>query len=276
MNLRCGRHSLRLERPILMGVLNVTPDSFSDGGRFLGRDAAVAQAKRMLEEGAAIIDIGGESTRPGAAPVSEDEELARILPVIEALAGLNAPLSVDTRRPRVMREALGAGVSMINDIDALAAPGALELVAGSECALCLMHKKGEPATMQRDPHYDNVVSEVKAFLASRIDAAVRGGIARERLVADVGFGFGKSVRHNLELQRGFAEFTGLGVPLLAGWSRKSILGQLTGRPVGERLAASVAAALLAAQSGARILRVHDVGPTRDALAVWDAFRTGVA
>ena len=274
MILRCGRHVLPLERPILMGVLNVTPDSFSDGGRFLGRHAAVAQAKRMLEEGAAIIDVGGESTRPGAAPVSEDEELARILPVIDALAGLAAPLSVDTRRPRVMREALAAGAAMINDIDALAAPGALEAVAGSECAACLMHKKGEPGTMQRDPHYDDVVAEVKAFLAGRIDAAVRGGIARDRLVADVGFGFGKSVRHNLELQQRFAEFTVLGVPLLAGWSRKSTLGHLTGRRVGERLAASVAAALLAAQSGATILRVHDVGPTRDALLVWDAFRTG--
>ena len=274
MILRCGRYRLSLERPVLMGVLNVTPDSFSDAGRFLARDAALAQAKRMLAEGAAIIDIGGESTRPGAAPVSEEEELERILPVIEALAGLSVPLSVDTRRPRVMREALAAGASLINDIDALAAPGALEIVAASDCAICLMHKQGEPGTMQREPHYDDVVAEVKAFLAGRIDAALRAGIARERLVADVGFGFGKTVRHNLELQRRFAEFAELGVALLAGWSRKSTLGSLTGRPVGERLAASVAAALLAAQSGARILRVHDVGPTRDALVVWHAFRTG--
>jgi dihydropteroate synthase len=272
--LRCGRFLLPLERPILMGVLNVTPDSFSDGGRFLQRDAAVARAQRMLAEGAAILDIGGESSRPGADAVGEEAELARILPVLEALAGIDAPLSVDTRRARVMREALAAGASMINDIDALSAPGALEVVAQSECAICLMHKKGEPASMQREPHYDDVVREVKDYLADRIAAAEGAGIARARIVADVGFGFGKTLRHNLELQRHLAEFAALGVPLLAGWSRKSSLGQVTGRPVGERLAASVAAALLAAQAGARILRVHDVAPTRDALAVWEAFRTG--
>jgi dihydropteroate synthase len=258
--LRCGRFLLPLERPILMGVLNVTPDSFSDGGRFLQRDAAVARAQRMLDEGAAILDVGGESSRPGADPVGEDAELARILPVLEALSGIDAPLSVDTRRARVMREALAAGASMINDIDALSAPGALEAVAQSECAVCLMHKKGEPASMQREPHYDDVVREVKDYLAGRIAAAERAGIGRARIVADVGFGFGKTLHHNLEL--------------LAGWSRKSSLGQVTGRPVGERLAASLAAALLAAQAGARILRVHDVAPTRDALAVWEAFRTG--
>jgi dihydropteroate synthase len=272
--LRCGRFSLPLERPILMGVLNVTPDSFSDGGRFLQRDAAVAQAQRMLDEGAAILDIGGESSRPGADPVGEDAELARILPVLEALSGIDAPLSVDTRRARVMREALAAGASMINDIDALSAPGALEAAAQSDCAVCLMHKKGEPASMQREPHYDDVVREVKDYLAGRIEAAERAGIGRARVVADVGFGFGKTLHHNLELQRRLGEFGALGVPLLAGWSRKSGLGQITGRALGERLAASVAAALLAAQAGARILRVHDVAPTRDALAVWEAFRTG--
>ncbi|MGH8737444.1 MAG: dihydropteroate synthase [Burkholderiales bacterium] len=272
--LRCGRFTLPLERPLLMGVLNVTPDSFSDGGRFLGRDAAVAQARRLLDEGAAIIDIGGESSRPGADPVGEDAELARVLPVLDALTGIDAPLSVDTRRARVMREALAAGASMINDIDALTAPGALEAVAGSDCALCLMHKKGEPAGMQRNPRYDDVVREVRDYLAGRIAAAERAGIRRERIVADVGFGFGKTLDHNLELQRRLGEFAVLGVPLLAGWSRKSTLGQITGRPVAERLAASVAAALLAAQAGARILRVHDVAPTRDALAVWEAFRTG--
>lgn len=272
--LRCGRFALPLERPALMGVLNVTPDSFSDGGRFLGRDAAVAAARRMQEEGAAIIDIGGESSRPGAEPVSEGAELARILPVLEALSGLDMPLSVDTRRPRVMREALAAGASMINDIEALSAPGAVDAVAASDCAVCLMHKKGEPENMQRDPSYDDVVREVRDYLSARIAAAEGAGIARARLVADVGFGFGKTVRHNLELQRCLGEFSALGVPLLAGWSRKSTLGQITGRPAGERLAASVAAALLAAQAGAKILRVHDVGPTRDALAVWEAFRTG--
>ena len=173
-----------------------------------------------------------------------------------------------------MREALAAGASMINDIDALSAPGALEVVAGSDCAVCLMHKKGEPGSMQRDPSYGDVVREVKDYLSGRIAEAERAGIGRDRIVADVGFGFGKTARHNLELQRRLGEFGALGVPLLAGWSRKSTLGQITGRPVGERLAASVAAALLAAQAGARILRVHDVGPTRDALAVWEAFRTG--
>ena len=272
--LRCGRFVLPLERPLLMGVLNVTPDSFSDGGRFLGRDAAVAHARQMLEEGAAIIDIGGESSRPGAEPVGEEGELARILPVLEALSGLDVPLSVDTRRPRVMREALAAGASMINDIDALSASGALEAVSGSDCAVCLMHKQGEPGSMQRDPSYGDVVQEVRDFLAGRIAETERAGVGRDRIVADVGFGFGKTVRHNLELQRRLGEFGLLGVPLLAGWSRKSTLGQITGRPVGERLAASVAAALLAAQAGAKILRVHDVGPTRDALAVWEAFRTG--
>jgi len=272
--LRCGRFTLPLERPALMGVLNVTPDSFSDGGRFLAREAAVARARRMLDEGAAIIDIGGESSRPGAQPVSEQAELERILPVLEALSGLGAPLSVDTRRPRVMREALAAGASMINDIDALTAPGALEAVAASACAVCLMHKKGEPGVMQRAPSYDDVVREVKDYLLGRIAAAERAGIGRERIVVDVGFGFGKTAGHNLELQRRLREFAALGVPLLAGWSRKSTLGQITGRAVEDRLAASVAAALLAAQAGANILRVHDVAPTRDALAVWDAFRTG--
>jgi len=272
--LRCGRFALPLERPALMGVLNVTPDSFSDGGRFLAREAALARARRMLEEGATIVDIGGESSRPGAQPVSEEAELARILPVLEALSGLEAPLSVDTRRPRVMREALAAGASMINDIDALSAPGAMEAVAASGCAVCLMHKKGEPGVMQRDPSYADVVREVKDYLSGRIAAAEGAGIGRERIVADVGFGFGKTVGHNLELQKRLGEFGALGVPILAGWSRKSTLGRITGRAVEDRLAASVAAALLAAQAGANILRVHDVAPTRDALAVWEAFRTG--
>lgn len=272
--LRCGRFALPLDRPALMGVLNVTPDSFSDGGRFPGRDAAAAHARRMLGEGAAIIDVGGESSRPGAEPVSEDAELARILPVLEALSDLGVPLSVDTRRPRVMREALAAGASMINDIEALSAPGALETVAASGCAVCLMHKKGEPGDMQRNPSYGDVVREVREYLTERIAEAERAGIERDRIVADVGIGFGKTAEHNLELQRRLGEFSALGVPLLAGWSRKSTLGQITGRPVGGRLVASVAAALLAAQAGARILRVHDVGATRDALAVWEAFRTG--
>lgn len=259
-----------------MGVLNVTPDSFSDGGRFLERGAALAQARLMAAEGASIIDLGGESSRPGAQPVSEDEELGRVLPLLEALVDLDLPVSVDTRRVRVMRAVLAAGASMINDIEALAAPGALETVASSDCAVCLMHKRGEPATMQREPHYENVVREVGEYLARRLDAAQRAGVARARLVADVGFGFGKTDAHNLELLRRLAEFRALGVPLLAGLSRKSTLGRITGRAPGERLAASLAAALLAAQGGATILRVHEVGPTRDVLAVWQAWQCGEA
>jgi dihydropteroate synthase len=257
-----------------MGVLNVTPDSFSDGGRFFGHEAALARARRLIEEGADLVDVGAESSRPGAAPVSEAEELARLMPVLEGLRGAAVPVSVDTRRPAVMRAALAAGASMINDIEALEAPGAIEAVAASGCAVCLMHKKGDPATMQSNPAYADVVAEVKAYLAARIAAAEAGGIGRERIVADPGFGFGKTAAHNLELLGRLGELALLGVPIAAGWSRKSTLGAITGRPVGERLAASLAAALLAAQGGATILRVHDVGETRDALAVWQAMRSG--
>ncbi len=250
-----------------MGVLNVTPDSFSDGGRFMDSASAIEHAHRMLDEGADILDIGGESSRPGAQAVSEAEELRRVLPVLEALRGLKIPISVDTRRPRVMREALRAGAAMINDIEALAMPGALQAVRDSACAVCLMHKRGDPATMQEKPRYGDVVRDVHAYLEAAVRRAESAGIDRERIVADVGFGFGKTVAHNFELLRRLHEFSDLGVPLVAGWSRKSALGALTGRPVGERLAASVAAALLAAQGGARILRVHDVRETQDALAV---------
>ena len=272
MVLRCGRFSLPLGRPLVMGVLNVTPDSFSDGGTFLDRGAAAARARRMAEEGADIIDIGGESTRPGAAPVSADEELDRILPVLRDLGNLEVPVSVDTRRPRVMREAVAAGASMINDVQALAAPGALEAVAQSGCAVCLMHMKGEPRTMQQDPQYGDVVDEVKEFLSDRISRAEKAGIARERIVVDPGFGFGKALAHNLQLLARLGELAALGVPVLAGLSRKSMLGAITGRAAGDRLAASVAAALLAAERGATILRVHDVNETKDALAVWQALR----
>jgi dihydropteroate synthase len=255
-----------------MGVVNVTPDSFSDGGRFFDPKAAIAHARRLAEEGADILDLGGESTRPGAAAVSEADELRRIGPVLEALHDLQIPVSVDTRRPRVMREVLKAGASMINDVDALTAPGALEAVVESNCAVCLMHKKGDPATMQRDPHYDDVVGEVKTFLKERVTAAASAGIAAARLVVDPGFGFGKTADHNLELLRGLAEFESLGVPLLAGLSRKSTVGKITGRPVEERLAGSLAMALLALQGGATILRVHDVKETRDVIAVWQQYR----
>lgn len=270
MILRCGRFSLPLDRPLLMGVLNVTPDSFSDGGRFLDPKAAIAHGRRLMEEGADILDIGGESSRPGARAVAEQEELDRVVPVLNALK--DVPVSVDTRRPSVMRTVLAQGASMINDIEALTAPGALEAVAGSDCAVCLMHKKGEPATMQQDPQYEDVVSEVRDFLASRVSACKKAGIAKDRICVDPGFGFGKTVQHNLVLLKELPELAALGVPVVAGWSRKSTLGALTGRPAGERLAASLAAALLALQAGATILRVHDVRETRDVIAVWQAAR----
>ena len=257
-----------------MGVVNITPDSFSDGGAFLAPDAAIARALRLADEGAAIVDIGAESTRPGARPTDETEELARLLPVLRALSALPVPVSVDTRRPAVMRIALAEGASMINDIEALAEPGALDAVAGAGCAVCLMHKKGDPATMQQDPRYDDVVGEVSAFLAARVAAAEAAGIARDRIVIDPGFGFGKTLEHNLELLRNLRRLGAPGIPMLAGLSRKSMLGRITGRAAGDRVAASVAAALLAAQRGATILRVHDVAETRDALAVWKALEAG--
>jgi dihydropteroate synthase len=266
VKLQCGRFAFELDRPLIMGVVNVTPDSFSDGGLFLDSRDAITHARRLVDEGADLIDIGGESTRPGAEPVSEQEELERILPVLRSLADL--PVSVDTRRPRVMREALAAGASMINDVDALAAPGALDAVKDSGCAVCLMHKKGEPATMQRDPHYDDVVTEVKDFLKQRVDAALAAGVAAARIVVDPGFGFGKTVDHNLELLMRLSELSDF--PILAGLSRKSTVGKLTGRAVEERLAGSLTLALLALQAGARILRVHDVKETRDVIAVWQA------
>ena len=252
-----------------MGVVNITPDSFSDGGRFLDPKFAIAQARALAGDGADIVDIGGESSRPGAEPVSEEEELRRILPVLRSLSDL--PVSVDTRRPRVMKEVLAAGASMINDIEALTAPGALDAVAKSDCAVCLMHKKGEPATMQRDPQYDDVLAEVKSYLDERVRAARSAGIAAGRIVVDPGFGFGKTLEHNLTLLKGLRAISDL--PVLAGLSRKSSLAKITGRAVGERLAGSLAMALLALQGGAKILRVHDVKETRDVIAVWEAFKT---
>jgi len=250
-----------------MGVVNITPDSFSDGGRFFGVHDALIHARRLADEGADIIDIGGESTRPGAQPVSEDEELRRVMPVLEKLDGLC--VSVDTRRPKVMKAALEAGASMINDIEALTAAGAMDAVARSQCAVCLMHKKGEPATMQRDPHYDDVAREVREFLESRVRAAQAAGIAAERITVDPGFGFGKTAAHNLKLLKSLATLSQR--PVVAGLSRKSTLGRITGRPVEERLAGSLAMALLALQGGAAILRVHEVKETRDVIAVWQAY-----
>ena len=249
-----------------MGVVNVTPDSFSDGGRFIEPDAALAQARKLAEEGADIIDLGGESTRPGAAPVSEGEELRRVIPVLEKLRDLC--VSVDTRRPGVMKAALEAGASMINDVQALQAPGAIEAVRNNECAVCLMHMLGEPATMQQDPRYDDVVHDVAGFLKRRVDACIAAGVAKERIAIDPGFGFGKTLSHNLTLLKHLRELGEL--PLVAGFSRKSSLGKITGRPADERLAASLAMALVALQNGASILRVHDARETKDVISVWQA------
>ena len=268
--LRAGRFSLSLERPLIMGVLNVTPDSFSDGGRFLQPDQAIARAQAMVQEGADILDVGGESTRPGAAELTVQEEADRVLPVVAALRELDVPISVDTRKPELMHQALAAGADMINDIRALRAPGALAAVAAARCAVCLMHMQGEPGTMQQAPVYDDVVAEVAAFLADRVAACEAAGIARERLVVDPGFGFGKTLAHNLELLRALPLLAAGGVPVLAGLSRKSMLGRITSREVGGRRAASVAAAMLAVDRGAAIVRVHDVAATRDALRVRQA------
>ena len=272
MYLQCGPFKLSLERPLVMGVVNVTPDSFSDGGVYVGAKQAVAHARRLVEEGADILDIGGESTRPGAASVALDEERKRVLPVLEALAGCGVPLSVDTRKPEFMLEAIAAGAAMINDVTALTAPAALTAVAKSPVAVCLMHMQGDPGTMQESPTYREVVREVRDYLAQRVADAEQAGIARDRIVVDPGFGFGKTVEHNLALLRSLAEFRSLGVALLAGLSRKAMLGKLTGREPQERVHASIAAALLAVQNGAQIVRVHDVAATRDALAVWNAVK----
>jgi len=272
MVLQCGAFKLSLERPLVMGVVNVTPDSFSDGGLHASTEQAVAHARRLAAEGADILDIGGESTRPSAQAVGLDEERRRVLPVLEALAGCGVPLSVDTRKPELMTEAFAAGAAMVNDVTALRAPAALAAVARSTVAVCLMHMQGEPGTMQENPTYRDVVHEVRDFLAQRVAAVERAGVARDRIVVDPGFGFGKTVEHNLALLRALGEFRSLGVALMAGLSRKAMLGKLTGREPRERIHGSVAAALLAAQNGAQIVRVHDVAATRDALAVWQAVK----
>ena len=265
MQLQLRTRRLDLSGPVVMGVLNVTPDSFSDGGRFIDPGMAVARGLEMAGEGAALLDVGGESTRPGAAPVAADEELSRVVPVIEALAGAGAPaVSVDTSKPEVMLAAARAGAEMINDVWALRAPGALEAAAASECAVCLMHMQGEPRTMQSAPAYADVVEEVYGFLAARIEACVAAGIDPARIVVDPGFGFGKTLAHNLLLMQRLAQFRGLGVPVLVGVSRKSMLGAVTGRPVEQRLAGGLALAALAVSAGARIIRSHDVAATLDA------------
>lgn len=259
---------LCLPSPSVMGILNVTPDSFSDGGRYLDAGEALRRAQQIAEAGAAIIDVGGESTRPGSEGVGTQEEIDRVVPVIEAIHGaLDLPISIDTSKPDVMRAAVAAGAAMINDVFALRRDDALQVAAGLGVPVCLMHMQGEPRSMQDDPHYEDVVAEVAEFLETRIDACVAAGIDEDRIVVDPGFGFGKSVAHNLVLLRELAELVGLGYPVMAGLSRKSTLGAVTGRPAGERMPASIAAALMAVQRGARIVRVHDVAATRDALAV---------
>ena len=253
-----------------MGVVNVTPDSFSDGGRFLDPDSALDHARALLADGADILDIGGESTRPGAAPTSEAEELDRVLPLVERLANEGAIVSIDTMKPAVMRAAIDAGASMVNDVRALQEPGALEAASAHGVAVCLMHMQGAPRTMQQAPAYDDVVREVGDFLLARAQACEEAGIARERIAIDPGFGFGKTLGHNLDLLRGLPEIAAFGYPVLAGLSRKAMIGRLTGRDAGDRVAGSIAAALAAVERGASIVRVHDVRETADALRVWRA------
>jgi len=268
---RCGKFKFDLHRPLIMGVVNVTPDSFSDGGQFYSATAALEHAQQLIEAGADILDIGGESSRPGAASVTLKEELQRVLPVIEGLAHTNVPLSIDTCKPEVMCAALDAGAAMVNDIWALRQPGALEAVAERACGICLMHMQRDPQQMQQAPHYADVVQEVHDFLRLRVQVLRDHGVAGERIVIDPGFGFGKTLEHNLALLQQLERFTDLGVPVLAGLSRKSMIAALTGNQAPQqRLAGSLAAALAAVARGAKILRVHDVAATRDALAVWCA------
>ncbi len=266
---RCGRFSFALARPLVMGVVNVTPDSFSDGGRYLAAEQAIAHGLDLRNAGADILDIGGESTRPGAEAVSPQEELDRVLPVIEGLRDSGSALSVDTSKPEVMRAAIAAGVDLVNDVCALTEPGALAVVADSPVGLCLMHMQGKPRTMQLNPQYHDVVAEVAAYLRQRLAEAEAAGIGRERILIDPGFGFGKTLDHNLALLRALPELAKI-APVLAGLSRKSMLGLITGRPVEDRLAASLAAALAAVARGAAVVRVHDVKETVDALKVWAA------
>ncbi len=268
MKFHCGSYQLDLSRPHVMGIVNVTPDSFSDGGKYESTEKAVEHALQLVAEGADILDIGGESTRPGATPVSLDDELSRVVPVVEALSKVaGVPLSVDTYKPEVMRAAIAAGADIINDVRALQEPDALEIVARSNVGVCLMHMQGLPQNMQDDPQYDDVVEDVRTFLADRLATAQATGIAGERIVLDPGFGFGKRTVHNVALLRALQDIAELGRPLLVGLSRKSVLGQMTGGDVYVRLHASIAASVISVMKGARIVRVHDVKATADALKV---------
>ena len=273
MIFNCGKFQLNLNRPHVMGIVNVTPDSFSDGGKFAKVNLAVEQALKLINEGADILDIGGESTRPNAAPVSLQEELDRVIPVIEALVSqINIPLSIDTYKPQVMQTAINAGASIVNDVRALQEKGALDIVAASDVGVCLMHMQGTPQTMQINPQYNDVVSEVKAFLQQRLALCEAAGIVKNRILLDPGFGFGKTRTHNISLIQHLASFTSLGQPLLVGLSRKSVLGEVTGNDVDARLYASVAASVVSAMVGAKILRVHDVKATVEALKVVSAIQ----
>lgn len=264
----CGRFQLDLTRPHVMGIVNVTPDSFSDGGKYSSVDLAIEHALQLIAEGADILDIGGESTRPGATPVGLDEELKRVIPVIEALSKVTTvPLSIDTYKPGVMRAAIQAGVDIVNDICALREEGALEIVANSNAGVCLMHMQGTPQTMQVNPQYYDVVTEVKQFLADRVDACLKHGIASERITLDPGFGFGKTTAHNVALIQHLDSFAELGFPLLVGLSRKSVLGRIAGGDEQQRLHAGLAASVISVMKGAKIVRVHDVKATVDALKV---------
>jgi dihydropteroate synthase len=265
--LSCGRFPLALDRPRVMGILNVTADSFSDGGRFLEARRAIEHGMRLAADGADLVDVGGESTRPGAKAIAVEEELARVMPVVEALAREGVAVSVDTMKPAVMRSAIDAGCAMVNDVNAFRAPGALEAVAGAQVALVAMHMQGTPETMQAHPQYADVVGEVREYLRARAAALEAAGVARGRIAVDPGFGFGKNFAHNLALVAGLPAIASLGYPVVAGLSRKRMIGEITGRPVDDRVAGSVAAALVAVQNGARLVRVHDVKETVDALKV---------
>jgi dihydropteroate synthase len=272
MYFTCGNFQLDLTTPRVMGIVNVTPDSFSDGGKFTATNLAIEHALKLAEEGADILDIGGESTRPNATPVSLQEELDRVIPVIEALVKqlkqdkqVNIPISIDTYKPQVMQAAIAAGASMVNDVRALQEDGALEIVAKTNVGICLMHMQGTPRTMQQNPHYADVVNDVKAFLAARLQASVHAGVATSRILLDPGFGFGKTREHNILLLQNLQSFATLGQPLLVGLSRKSVLGQVTGNDINARLYASIAASVLSAMKGAKMLRVHDVRATVEAL-----------
>lgn len=272
---QCGRYRFSLAtegaRPLVMGILNVTPDSFSDGGQFRSLDLALSHAEQMIADGVDIIDIGGESTRPGVQPVPLEEELRRVMPVLYALRDCGKPISIDTYKPEVMREAVAAGVDMVNDINGFRAAGALSALSGSDCALCVMHMQMDPLTMQQSPQYHDVTGEVTQFLRGRVQAIEECGIDRKRLCIDPGFGFGKTLEHNLSLLKNLGQIaSAIGLPILAGLSRKSMIGAVTSKPVEKRMAGSVAAALAAVARGAQIVRVHDVAETVDALKVWNA------